>query len=837
MAIVPEYGAPQVAPTVGAGAQGASFVDYKAPKADTSGLVKGFNAYAAAFAQEKEETDEARATEVETDLRRKQLELLYDDQTGLMALKGNSAIQADAEGVSPLEQRMKVFDSYAQEKMVGLSADQQRLVKKQLQTLSNGMYASGMQHVMQENYNNKVSQATGAVLQAQQEAFLAFSDPDMIKSAVERAKAYGARVAKLKGLDAKSAMVEAEQGVHANVVYGYMAAAQTDPAQWTMAKRYLTANAAHMDGKTVFAFDSQITRGMMDYESQTTADDLYKALSQGQQYLALSGGSIVSKDGSVVEGGVNSAHYILTMGLGGDHWAKDASGRVIARETGGRADGELGYGAFNLTRSAAESVHGKMPEAVWEKSRANQQWNYETALAYLEKLGKKYGGDTDKALAAYVGSEKEVDEAAKRAEEKGGNWGQYLDQRTIKAAQGVRDRIAKSSRASVTDEMGNDINPFKARYATAAFRRPSYDELRASVEKSSPLAVNPYWVNDTAQKLDARFTKAQESFARERRQALDSVCQKLEQGATITPADLGQLTYQELNAFEEYKKRWETHDATGDLEYQTHLMANPWQIHAMDETQLRLAERIVPKSGRRALRKEWEKGHNIAQQQLGAQYAYQHGEQPKGETSLTATKVISILDHNEKFKKFGADQKLLVGQMISNAAEADNARFGEDTKGAKAAENYVLNWLNKEHHADSVFGFGNTYTGELKPIILFKARDFDNRARGVGKELGRRLYGREPSRGEYLEVLKRLAVRKDPQLDTAGVLSDAEVREITQGVRRAAERRVNRDWGNRLTVAQKQNKVEQLVAQTTGDSTKLLRAWLLFKLGVDLSEQ
>lgn len=836
MAIVPEYGAPQVAPTIG-GTQGASFVDFKAPQTDPSGLKKGFDAYASAYAQEKEETDQARATEIEIDLRRKQLELLYDDQSGFMALKGSAVVKADAEGVSPLDQRLKAFDEYVKTRMAGLNADQQLAVRKSAVTLANGMYATGMQHTLQENHNYKVSQALGAMAQAQQEAYLGFDNPDILKSAIARSRAYAARAAKLNGTDAKAAMADAEKAVHSYAMYGYIAAAQKDPAMWANAKGYLTKNAAKLDGKAVYAFDSQITQGMRDYQSYVTADDAYQRMRQGQNVYQLSGGALFTSDGSTSSiGSADSAHYVFTQGIEGQQWEEGAGGVVRPRETA-HADGEVGYGAGNITKSAAEFTLGvKIAPENWEKNRADQAWNRQVAVQYLEKLGQKYG-DMDKAVAAFVGSVKEVDAAEAQAKKEGGVWSVYLDKRTVDAAQAVKDRLAKVQNAPVVDSAtGEELSPFNPRYATAAYRRPTYDEIRDYVKRSDPLSINPQYLEATAGKTEALFSADQQAFARKRQEALDNVCQKLESGATVTQGDLAQLTYKELNAFYDYRKKWETHDTTGDLQYQTYLMAHPQDVHNMTETEVRMASRIIPKSGRPRLLKLWQEGQNLRQQRLGAQYQYQHGGQPSGETGVTITKALSILNQDDRFKRLDSDYRLYVAEYISNAAEADNAMYGLDTKDSKSAENYITGYIKREFNTDTLFGFGKTYSGDKKPLLMFKRGDYDSRARGVGQELARRRFGREPSRGEYLSALTELITRKNPQFDTAGILSESELRETTADVRLALERKVNRQWGNQKTAAEKRRIVDAGMQQVTANSTAMLRAWLLVKLGVDLSE-
>lgn len=822
MATAPEYGGQQIAPQVGAGTQGASFQPMEAPKTDASLMDNGVNKAGTAMAKYLDDINEAIATDADTQLTRYQQELLYDKQTGFMGRKGYDAVRADDEGVSPLDSMMKRFKGAVDAACVGKTTVQQKLIRTKAAGLTNSLYATGLQHAFQENHNYMVNTATASIKQQAVVAANNFNAPDVIQGCITKAKANAARVARLNGMDVKQAQIDAEAGIHHNVVMGYINAAQNDPANWAKAQEYLRAHSRSMTPDDVFSFDAHINAGMRKFESYQTADEVFADLRAQTQQYARASGRLEAGDTGYVNG---DAAYLFTVGLRGDQFATDAAGRAMVRES--KRGGETAYGAGGLTRSMAEAALGNrnLTDEEWKAIREDPEQNAQISQGYLNRLGLSFG-DTNKALAAYLGGMKEVVAAEEKAKKDGGVWTQYLSKETQSSLNGVLKRMADSRSTPTLDADGNEISAFDSRYATAAYRAPTEERIRKQVEQN-PLSVNPEWKEDTIRRTLAKFESDKRDFAANQQTALDRVCQLVEQGAEPTEADLAKLDYKTLKDFKDWRRKHDANDTTGDRGYFAYLAKNPSVVHAMTEVEVRNATRHLPKAGRQMILKEWEAGQLAKQGRLAAEFSARNGGNPLGKTAATMELVTRVLKRNEAFSKLDADQQALVASEVMLGAAADNAIYGIDTSDTVKAEAYVLDLVKNTYNTDAWY---NTYGSEKKPLVAFKWNDYDSWAKNVGRQLAQRYYhttvGGE-SKEQSMAMLLRIMTRRDPGVNCEGILTAREKAEAQDIIRSAIRNRMKKQSAYRgLPDGEFNNRVEEQVALYTKSETNLLKAFL-----------
>ena len=826
MAIAQEYGGQQVAPQVGAGAQGASFQAMEAPKADLYALDKGVRAAGMAAAKYLDDVNEAIATDADTRLTQYQQDLLYNEQTGFMGRKGYDALRADDEGVSPLDSMMKSFKGAVEAACAGKTAAQQKLIRAKAAGLTNSLYATGLQHTFQENHQFLVNTATAGIKQQAVVAANNFDAPDVIQGSIAKAKANAARIARLNGTDAKQAQIDAEAGIHHNVVMGFINAAHNDPTNWAKARLYLQSHSKAMTPDDIFAFDALISAGQKKFEAYETANEVFQELKTNTTQYARASGKLIAGDTGYADG---DANYVFYAGIQGDQFALDSTGRAVVRTT--TRNGESAYGIGGLTKSMAEAALGRqLTDEQWASVREDPSANAKISKEFLNRLGVHFG-DTSMALAAYFGSAKEVEDAKAKAAKDGGVWAQYLSKDTQSALNGALKRMKDSRDTPLLDENGNAISAFDPRYATKAYVSPTQEQVRKLIEQN-PLSVDPEWKETAIQRTLAMFESDKQDFANRQQTALDRVCQIVEQGGEPTEADLAQLDYKSQLAFRNWKKAHDANDPTGDRAYFAYLVKNPSVVHGMTKEEVRNATRAIPKAGRQLILKEWEAGQVVKQGRLSSQFDAQKGGNPIGKTSATMGLVSRVLKREENFAKLDEDQQALIASEVMLQAAADNAIYGIDTSDTVKAEAYVLDLLKKTYNKDTLFG---TYAGDKKPIVSFKWGDYDSWTKNVGKKLAERYFNcgeGNASQGQAMASLLRLMVRKEPGLDCSGILS-AQERAEAQDLIRAA---VRADMAAKPAYAQMRRSdfdavLEKKISKYINNDAKLLRAYLENRMG------
>lgn len=769
MAIVPEYGGPQVSPQVGAGAQGAQFHSMVAPKADPlAPFEKALTRVGREQAQLLAEQDDAIATDIETKYAQYCQQLLTDKDKGFLTLKGQSAV-APVNGEAPIDRMMNNASDYLKSLMDGRTKEQIALIKAKTNSRTNGLYASGMQHAMTENYNFNVSAQKGALEQAQNDMMTFFDQPDKLANArarlIQKADAY----ARLTGQSVKTVRMEAVAAGHKAAVLGFLGASDNDPSKYSEGMQYLKAHSKEMSPSDVFALGARLNDGMKRAESWRFADQIYAGthIDPSKEEVAVEAASIaMGADGKpTLEG---NEHYVVTKGLSGDHVVRGADGKAtIARIMKG---GEEAYGAHGVTRSMAEAVAGrKLTEEEWRDVKENPERNKAAAVAYLRREGQVFG-DFDLAVAAYVGSEKEVNDAMAKAKKEGGVWSSYLSESTMKRVIEFRNRFSKKEAPAVYDTDGSQLNAFSAKFASRSYRRPSREEIYQIV-RQHPLASDYQWLDQTVARIEARYTMDRQDYEQRHQAALDDACRAVEAGREPTEAQLSALTAREQQDFYAWKKKFEASDTTGDLEYAAKLMKNPADLAQLSETQLRNALRIVPKSSRGVLQKQWQELQNAKQSMLQAEYGAEHGQPQYGKTNATRNAVIQALKDFDGFGDLDEDQQALVATEVVQTLAENNAIYGIDTSDPTKAGAAILDMMNKRFLTKGFFGF---WRGR-KSILSFKYGDLPSDVQKAADEFGMVVYNRangkdnDASKGERMAALVQFMTRKYSAIPDASI--------------------------------------------------------------------
>lgn len=731
MAIVPEYGGPQVSPTVGAGTQGAQFQAMAAPKANVlAPMEKAMDKIGRMQAQLLEEQDDAIATDIDTKYAQYCQQLLNDPKTGFMARKGINALQPDKDGVSPVDAMMQKAGVYLQELMDGRTKNQIARVKAKTDSRTTGLYASGMQHAMAENISYNVS-VYRANLQSEQDAGLAdFNQPEKLAEHVARVERSAGILSKYTGEDSRAKTREAVAGVYKNAALGFLFGANNDPSLYGQGLAFVQKNAKSMLPQDVFALSTQFNTGMKNYEAVISAQEGIAALTPpdaptDQVMAAIRGNGVGAK---ALAG---SEHYVMSQGIRGNQ-LEDKNGVVSIVET--KKGGETAYGSDGVTRSMAEAVAGKkLTDEEWRAIYTNKDESQRVGLSYLGALGTKYG-ETEKAVAAYVGTQKEVDDAVAKAKKEGGVWTQYLSKETAEAAATALRRLDGAFDAPVKGADGSALSFLDNRYAARAYQGVSEEAMRAYA-RQHPMSINPDFEDRMVAYMKRYESERMNAYTTEHQNAVNTACSEYEQNGQISAQTLMRLTTKERVAVRKYCQELDAGGFTTSTHYAAYLDTHLDELGNFTKDELDNAMRLVPKASQRRFRKEWERRHGQTQEQLEARYAAQNGLVTLGKTGVHVGMTMKAMrDFLPGFKNLPMEQQAISAEGVMNLAGMAAAIEGVDLKDANKAQQFVIDTIINNVYTDSQW-WG--LTSDRKSIFEFKYGDLDSEVKGIADELAK----------------------------------------------------------------------------------------------------
>lgn len=775
MAIVPEYGGPQVSPTVGAGTQGAQFQAMAAPKANVlAPMEKAMDKIGRMQAQLLEEQDDAIATDIDTKYAQYCQQLLNDPKTGFMARKGINALQPDKNGISPVDAMMQKADVYLQELMDGRTKNQIARVKAKTDSRTTGLYASGMQHAMAENISYNVS-VYRASLQSEQDAGLAdFNQPEKLAEHVARVKRSAVILSKYTGEDSSAKTREAVAGVYKNAALGFLSGASNDPSLYGQGLAFVQKNAKSMLPQDVFALSTQFNTGMKNYEAVISAREGIAALTPpdaptDQVMAAIRG------NGAGAKPLAGSEHYIMSQGIRGNQ-LEDKNGVVSIVET--KKGGETAYGSDGVTRSMAEAVAGKkLTDEEWRAIYTSKDESQRVGLSYLGALGTKYG-ETEKAVAAYVGTQKEVDDAVAKAKKEGGVWTQYLSKETAEAAATALRRLDGAFDAPVKGADGSALSFLDNRYAARAYQGVSEEAMRAYA-RQHPMSIDPNFEDRMVAYMKRYESERMNAYTTEHQNAVNTACSEYEQNGQISAQTLMRLTTKERVAVRKYCQELDAGGFTTSTHYAAYLDTHLDELGNFTKDELDNAMRLVPKASQRRFRKEWERRHGQTQEQLEARYAAQNGMVTLGKTGVHVGMTMKALgDLLPGFKKLDTDQKATIAEGIMNLAGLATAIEGVDLKDANKAQQFVTDLVK-----DNVYTAGHWYdwlpwiTKDRKSIFEFKYGDLGSEQKWIADELAK-LSGndRKMTPGQRMGNLVNFMLLKNVNIPVGSIAQQPRVR-------------------------------------------------------------
>lgn len=434
------------------------------------------------------EANELRANDALNKARQRAIELTYNTDDGFSLLKGVDALERP-DGKSLPDEYGSRFDEYVNEVSGELANDHQRqMFRQNAAQLSNSLRADASRHMLQEFTNYHGSVADGALKLSQQEAELAWNDPDRIDRAINgvedpqtQERIGGIRQAieqkaRLTGMSATEVAAEvrtAESGVHSRVIQAALVNSNV-----AYADLYFKQNRKNMTGNDILSVKKVLDDQTELVAAQGAVDEAMRAsttaflpsdISRLQNIVlgAESGGKRYGRDGKLLEGP-------LTKYNKNGQIAKPGEERV-------RAQGERQV----MPYTAADPGYGVAPakdDSPAELARVGRD--------YLTAMLREYG-DVAKALAAYNAGPGVVDKAVKDAK-KEGNPNAWISKMPAETRAYVKAGVDKFSAGGGATPMPTQLELTNTALAQLSEDAPpsTRDKVRQLAEKQYKLVTD-----------------------------------------------------------------------------------------------------------------------------------------------------------------------------------------------------------------------------------------------------------------------------------------------------------------------------------------------------------
>lgn len=344
----------------------------------------------------QDDANNLRVQDTYNQLREQQLDLTLSKDRGYANVKGRDVVMPRENGQSLSGDYMQRFDTIGSFLEGNLANEAQKLKFRQRMEQSRLDFRAGLQaHENQEitNYGKSVTNAT--VTLETEAAAKQWNSPELVGRSIQNItdslNAQGTR----EGIPAdvvKAAIQDKVSNVHSNVL-----ALAIESKNLPYANEYLKQNGRDMTAADTLKYKGAIDKEMRTDEAVSIAHVVYGRLLPSIQ--------------------PNDIDRLTTLVAGQEsgNRERDAAGNLITSSAG--AQGKMQV----MPKTNTNPGYGVIPakdDSDAERTRVGRD--------YLQAMLKHYGGDTDKALAAYNGGPGTVDKAI--ADAKNGKDGKtYLD--------------------------------------------------------------------------------------------------------------------------------------------------------------------------------------------------------------------------------------------------------------------------------------------------------------------------------------------------------------------------------------------------------------------------
>lgn len=478
MPTAPTYESPQVTPNALPQARFAApempDIAGKQTQQMATGLMQAGGAAARIALDVQNTANQLRVDDALNQAKEAALNLAYDKDTGFTNLKGINALQRP-DGQPLAEEYGGTLKTTIDNIAGSLGNDAQRQAFAQhANDILTSFKAQAIQHEAQEFKTYSLSVSDGVQATALRDIGLNWNNPDAINSAVDRIQAEVYRQGQLLGksaewVDAKSR----ELTSNAHKVALLTALDRNDPAY---ASAYLKKYADQMNADDILTVQGHITKEMDARVGVQAASDVMDRMQPR------------------IQTGEAERAFNIAVGTESNGRQFDASGKPLTSPKGAVGIAQV------MPDTAPEAA--KLAGLPWDENRykTDPAYNKALGLAYFQKQLQDFGGDLQKAYAAYDAGPG----AVKKAEqwEKDALTTAYGGDPSNNTKKTWLDFLPKETQ----DYVAKNLQAFNAGQGEA--KRPTFEDIDAALRADPRLADNPTRYKIAREDAQRRFTEA-----------------------------------------------------------------------------------------------------------------------------------------------------------------------------------------------------------------------------------------------------------------------------------------------------------------------------------------
>ena len=799
MANIPNYGGFHVTEQPAGGA----FQPWpmEIPKVPESGVGKALEKASAkmdAFTQKLiEDQDNARVTEAMTALRKKAIDL-DSGENGYSQLLGKNALTPDEDGNSIVQRYYGALDDFSNQLSESMTPSQLRKFNEQRQGVMTSFYGGVSQHMATQGVRYQDNAAMMAIENAAESGAVYARKPDQMAASETVIGEQIERRASLNGWTTEQAAVEkrkAISGLQLNAINQLLAEAEEDPSSDAafLARGILDANGKKMLGSDVVKasrlIDGYLRKAEMykQVESIRSMDDNLGKMSDDPFTIAYSDGE--PKEADIRE---------ITMSAYSNVVIPSTDNLQNRADTSDPDRAKWRYGVSNISvPDAMEAAKRLGIEVKDEKTFAkmlteDKTTNMRLGQEHLYSLISSYGGDMQKAFAAYIGGKDVLDNAIKEAEyeKEPAAWIYNLPAKVQERTEKWMKAWNKRDANRVGSGSEEALQAFRPDKLGSERKWMTAEQIREKILRTSPRAQrDPEFLEDATTRALTDQSRRQSSYKQERANLMADITDRLFKSdgdiSDISPQLISQLTPTEFAAVKALGKKISIRDNSTDMQTWGTYMTDDAAMLSLTGDGVRAMRGLFSEGDYRSFMYKWVSLKTKAGQSVDAalkrEYELAIGQIPAEFVNVPQGPVdralSAYMDGYAKLKSKHPEQaKIILSRWMSGIARA-GALKGEKITGV-AIDNYVQSHSHDMVRIDPLFGFDRD-----TPVFALKVGDMTKYkgatdAYYVLQQItanSLNLKDRKPTESEMQSMLTDLYVSKDLPVNLVGVHFAGEV--------------------------------------------------------------
>lgn len=441
------------------------------------GLMQAGDAAGRVALDMQQQANEVRISEALNAVKEEQLRLTFDQETGYQGLKGKAAIERP-DGKSLWDEYGEQLQRKVSDIEGTLGNDAQKAAFQQATgSMVTEFRGRAMQHVLSEDRTYRASVWEGVQATGINEIRLAYGDPKAVESATRRIQAAVYADAQLRGMSAE--WVEAKTRDLLSSAHKSVAASLLDEGKVDTARSYVNQYKEAISGEDLLvihkALQTQLEAGIV-HAAGSAASTLH-----GQTFDPSDLGQLT--------------FAIKQVESAGQRHGKD--GQLLTSPKGALGEMQVMPETAQNPGFGIKPAKDNSPE---ELARVGRE--------YIPAMIKHYGGDVEKAIAAYNAGPGAVDDAVAKAKKEGGHWLAYLPKETREYLPKVQAQLAQ---------------------ARTRMKATKQDYVAAAEAEAIRLGGNATTVNKAIREAEHRFEVDKQAATQRADDALYDVMQALSQ--------------------------------------------------------------------------------------------------------------------------------------------------------------------------------------------------------------------------------------------------------------------------------------------------------------------